>query len=67
MGKADTAVANEAAQQPATEPLAAKVDRIVDAWYSESVANSPVSRETGAWNHMQEVKARLKEALITGL
>lgn len=66
MGKnADTPQGDNAA--PAVETPAAKVARVVDEWFMEAVANSPVSRETSAWNHMVEAKERLKAKLLTDL
>jgi hypothetical protein len=40
-------------QQSAQEPDA--LTRAVDEWVREQLGNSPVSRDTEAWNHVQKV------------
>lgn len=60
------ATATEAAV-PAAETPVAKISRVVEEWFMDAVANSPVSRETNAWNHMVEAKERLKAKLAQDL
>lgn len=39
------------------------VDLLVEKWWQENFPNSPVSRETGAWNHAFKAKENLKRRL----
>ncbi len=53
------------APAPADEPAPDAIERVVRAWAATALANSPVSRATEAWNHLQQALpiliAQLKE------
>lgn len=44
-----------------------KIDKTVDAWFNEKICNSPVSRDTEAYNHIAAAKEDLKKRLQTEL
>ena len=54
---------DEIQEAPAIDEKLLKAQAIVDAWYTESVFNSPVSRNTEAFNHMAMVKGNLVEKI----
>ena len=45
------------------EAKAADTDQIVEAWFKEFFPNSPVSRNTEAWNLLLQAKDVLKQRL----
>ena len=47
----------------AAKPAAMDTDRLVDAWFKEFFPNSPVSRDTQAWNLLLRAKDVLKQRL----
>jgi hypothetical protein len=53
------AVAEPALQAPAAAAHTPDVEAVVRAWVSIDLANSPVSRATDAWNHLQAALPRL--------
>ena len=51
-----------------TEPTIiepSKTDKAVDEWIYEQIFNSPISRNTDAFNHLQSVIQALKDKLNT--
>lgn len=46
-----------------TMPPAFDIDLLVERWWQENFPNSPVSRDTGAWNHAFKAKEDLKRRL----
>lgn len=40
-----------------------KIENVVNAWWKRCVCNSPVSRSTEAFNHLQSVLPELKQAV----
>lgn len=63
----DSSTGTTETAQPVAETPVAKISRVVEEWFMDAVANSPVSRETNAWNHMVEAKERLKAKLAQDL
>ena len=45
------------------QPKVGKHDALVDEWFAEHFPNSPVSRDTAAYNHAQQAKDILKKRL----
>jgi hypothetical protein len=61
-------LSKEGPEIPAKAPTAAKLpplqtDVIVEAWFKEFFPNSPVSRDTEAWNLLLRAKDVLKQRL----
>lgn len=44
-----------------------RITTVVDTWFNETICNSPVSRDTEAYNHMVMVKEDLKQRLEAAL
>ena len=44
-----------------------KITTVVDTWFNETICNSPVSRNTEAYNHLVMVKEDLKQRLEAAL
>lgn len=44
-------------------PKAGKHDELVDKWFSDHFPNSPVARDTEAYNHAQRARDELKKRL----
>lgn len=44
-------------------PKAGKHDELVDKWFSDHFPNSPVARDTEAYNHAQKARDELKKRL----
>jgi hypothetical protein len=58
MGKDGIDVVSKAAALPP-----ANTDQVVDVWFNEFIPNSPVSRNTEAWNLLLRAKDILKQRL----
>jgi hypothetical protein len=58
----EAAAAGEAQKTQAAQPVDA-IDELVDKWFVENVYNSPLSRDTDAFNYLRERTQRLKTAL----
>ena len=56
---------DKTAAQPETQ-APASVEDIVQDWVAQHIYNSPLSRETPAWNHLNKVLPRLIERLKEG-
>ncbi len=59
----------EAVEAPAEvedrrSPLEKKVDNVVDTWVASTYRNSPISRDTKAFNHLRSSVPSLKKALL---
>ena len=56
----------EETQAKATPPskLEVSVDRAIEVFMSKFLRNSPMSRDTAAWNHFYEHLPMLKQVLI---
>jgi len=48
----------------APDPRTVAVDAAVEAWLSESIRNSPLSRSTEAWNHLVTSLDDLKQRIL---
>ena len=60
---AETAVVKEEAATAAVAPSAAKIAAIVDSWFNDSILNSPASRDTVVFNHVNAAVRALKTRL----
>ena len=49
---------------PASRVDAARIDAVITAWLNGEIANSPIARDTGAWNHLVAKLGALKAALL---
>lgn len=50
----------------AAQPMPVKpsrTDEIIDQWFSDTIPNSPVSRDTEGFNHVRSALADLKKRL----
>lgn len=53
----------ETAEDVIEAPKAGKHDELVDQWFAEHFPNSPVARDTDAYNHAQKARDDLKKRL----
>lgn len=61
LGKADPEIPAKALAAAKLPPLA--TDAVVEAWFKEFFPNSPISRDTEAWNLLLRAKDVLKQRL----
>lgn len=55
------------AKAAANVGLEAKVDKVLDDWVASTFRNSPISRDTPAYNHLRSKLPDLKSAILKEL
>ncbi len=62
MPRIEAPAAQDPAAPTAPSPIA-RTDAIVDAWFNDTMRDSPASRSTEVWNHIHAAKEDLKRRL----
>ena len=62
----DVAAEPAAPDVPPPSPQAAALDAAINEWLYAHVANSPVSQDTAAWNHLTSKLGELRDIILKG-
>ncbi len=60
-------MAEKKTEESAKPSLEDRVNAAVDGWISEHLRNSEFSQDTPAWNHFNNVRPALVEAVLKGV